>query len=78
LPNTDEMIDGTKMDKASLAEMVADWQAVSQERGTNSAKEWGDKNINKRWKFSDDQVELIYQFVNDLSGKSTFKEYYKG
>jgi len=71
-----EMIDGTKMDLPSLAEMVADWHAVAQERG-NSAKAWGDKNINKRWKFTDEQIKNIYTFVKDLEEKKTFKEFVK-
>lgn len=58
-------VDGSKMDLISLAEMVADWTAMGIERG-NTAKEWADKNVNNRWLFTNDQVELIYKFIEDL------------
>ncbi len=58
----DEMIDATKMEDIDVAEMVADWMAVSEERG-NSLKSWADKNINIRWKFTDKQKDLIYELI---------------
>lgn len=56
-------VDGTKMPLESVAEMVCDWRAVAQERGS-SLREWADKNVNKRWLFTDRQVELIYEIVD--------------
>lgn len=58
-----EIVDGTAMTDVDIAEMCADWMAVSHERGTNPI-EWADKNINKRWKFTDHQIELIYAILN--------------
>jgi hypothetical protein len=57
-----KMVDGTAMTPMDIAEMVADWLAVSEERGTD-VQVWADKNVNKRWKFSDNQVTLIYQLI---------------
>lgn len=61
-----EMIDATKMPVIDIAEMVCDWCAMSEEKGTNTPREWADKNVNKRWKFSDSQVDHIYRFIDDI------------
>jgi len=55
-------VDATKMPNLDLAEMVADWLAMSEELGT-SAKDWADKNINTRWKFTEEQSSLIYTLI---------------
>lgn len=60
-----EIIDATKMPDISIAEMCADWMAVSEEKNTNP-KNWADKNINIRWKFNDSQKELIYKLIEDI------------
>lgn len=59
----DRMIDGTKMEENHIAEMVADWCAMSEERG-NTPESWADKNVNERWKFTDSQVTLIYNSID--------------
>jgi hypothetical protein len=59
----DELIDGTGMTDVDLAEMCADWCAVSKERN-NTPQAWGKKNINVRWKFSKDQEDLIYEMLD--------------
>jgi hypothetical protein len=46
----DEIIDATGMPVFDIAEMVADWMAVSEEKG-NCPIDWADRNVNKRWKF---------------------------
>lgn len=56
------IVDGTKMPLTYIASMVADWLAMSEELGT-CPKEWADKNINIRWKFTDVQVEMIYRII---------------
>jgi hypothetical protein len=61
----EEMIDATKMEDLDIAEMVADWCAVSKERG-NSPKSWADSNVNVRWKFTADQKELIYHLIDEV------------
>lgn len=64
--NRDEplrLIDGSKMDDISIAEMVCDWQSMSQEYNEKSCRKWADDNINVRWQFTDDQVELIYKII---------------
>ena len=60
-----KMIDGTKMKKNDIAEMIADWCAVSEEKG-NNPKSWADKNINVRWKFTNEQSNLIYQLIDSI------------
>ena len=37
---------------------MADWAAMSEEKGT-SMKKWIKDNVNVRWKFSPEQVSLI-------------------
>jgi len=61
----EEMIDATKMPDLDLAEMAGDWMAVSEERG-NSPKSWADKNVNVRWKFNDNQKDLIYELIKEV------------
>jgi hypothetical protein len=39
--------------------------AVSKERG-NTPKSWADKNVNIRWKFNDDQKDLIYELIENV------------
>lgn len=56
---SDRVIDASKMPPLDIAEMVADWQAMSEELGTNTAREWYDKQKDVRWKFSSEQDKLI-------------------
>jgi hypothetical protein len=62
-----KIVDGTAMTDVDIAEMVADWLAMAEEKGT-STLEWADKNINVRWKFTDDQVNLIYALIDVQEG----------
>jgi hypothetical protein len=64
----DKMVDGTKMSDTDLAEMVADWCAMSDEKGTQP-KDWADKNVGKRWKFDDGQKKLIYDLIEEVWNK---------
>ena len=57
------MIDATKMTELDLGEMVSDWLAMSDEKNSNP-KDWADKNVNVRWKFTDDQNDLIYELID--------------
>lgn len=59
----EEMIDATKMSDLDLSEMVADWCAMSEEKG-NTPHSWADKNVNVRWKFTDEQKDLIYELLD--------------
>ena len=60
------IVDATKMPDIYIAEMVADWLAMSEELG-NSAKDWADKKVNVRWKFTEKQKELIYELIEQAS-----------
>jgi len=59
------MVDATRMDDSNIAEMVADWSAMSEEKG-GTPKDWADKTVNKRWKFTPKQVKLIYELINAI------------
>lgn len=58
-----ECISTRNMDDVSIAEMVADWQAMAEELGTNTSREWYDDVKNVRWSFSKKQEELIDKFL---------------
>lgn len=58
----EEMIDATAMQDIDIGEMVADWLAMSEEKGT-STKEWADKNVGIRWKFTEPHVNMIYELI---------------
>lgn len=51
------------MSEEDLAEMVADWAAMSQELGTG-LKKWADDTISKKWKFSKEQNDFIYSLID--------------
>lgn len=57
-------IDATKMPLTYIAAKCADWCAMAEELGTNSPQDWAKKNVNVRWKFTDEQVQLIYDILN--------------
>ena len=61
-----EMIDATNMPILYLAEMVADWSAMSEEHGEAGPYKWRKDNVNVRWKFSDKQVKMIDEFIDFL------------
>lgn len=68
----EKIVDGTKMPFTALAQMIADWTAMAEEKktlnaqGRYSAKDWADKNVNVRWRFNLDQVEFIYRVIELL------------
>lgn len=59
------IIDAAKMPDIYIAEMCGDWCAMSKER-SNTPFEWAEKVINKRWKFTDKQIGLIYDILNRI------------
>jgi len=61
----DKAIDATKMSDLDIGEMVADWCAMSEERG-NTPKSWADKTVNKRWLFTPKQTKLIYKLIGTV------------
>ena len=61
----EQMVDATKMPLENIACMVADWCAMSEEKGTDPY-EWCKNNINKRWKFKDKQIEFIYNLLDKI------------
>jgi len=60
-----QIVNATKMLPVDLAEMVADWCAVSEEKSSNP-KTWADNWINVRWKFTDNQKEIIYELIDEI------------
>lgn len=60
---SDKVIDASKMPDLEVAEMVADWQAMSEELQTNTARQWYDSVKDKRWRFSKHQDELIDKLI---------------
>jgi len=68
--NRDKPVEGTKVDATSMdtdniAEMVADWCAMSEEVG-GTPKKWADSTVNKRWKFTPEQTKLIYKLIEAI------------
>lgn len=55
-------LDVSKMPEIYIVEMVADWQAMSEELG-NTIRDWFNKVNNVRWHFSPDQEELINKLI---------------
>jgi len=64
-PTEGKQVDGTKMPPTYIAAMVADWFAMSEELGGHP-KKWANDNVNVRWKFNTEQVELIYELIEKV------------
>lgn len=62
-----ECLGPTNMTNTDLVEMVADWWATAYERG-NSVRDWADKNIGKRWKFTEKQIKFIHNLIDLMDG----------
>jgi hypothetical protein len=60
-----EIIFAQDMPNIYIAEMVADWFAVSAERNTHP-KDWADKNVGVRWDFTKEQSDLIYDLIKSV------------
>lgn len=56
----------SKMPYKFIIEMVCDWHATAVESGEKSAKRWADDNIGKRWVFTNDQINFIYELIHYL------------
>lgn len=54
-----ELVGASRMPDIDVAEMVADWQAMTEELQTNTTREWFDKQKDVCWHFSEHQEELI-------------------
>lgn len=52
------MVDATKMPMSEILHMMADWLGMSEEKGTDPY-DWAEKNVNKRWRFTAEQINLI-------------------
>ena len=61
-PSEGRIVDGTKMPLTYVAAMCADWFAMSEELGGHP-NDWASKNINVRWKFNEEQINLIYDLI---------------
>lgn len=60
-------VDASKMPDIYVAELCADWMGMSEELGTKP-HDWAKKNVNVRWNFTDDQVKLIYDILDNIWG----------
>jgi hypothetical protein len=61
----EQIVDATAMPILSIAEMCADWCAVSEER-KSSPIDWANNNIGVRWLFDDKQTKLIYLLLEKI------------
>ena len=75
----EKMANATTMPLSYVAAMVADWMAMSEEKGTNPA-DWAKANIDKRWKFTDEQKDLIWDLLDSVwqTKKIGLGLYFKG
>jgi len=61
-----QLINATKMPPVYIAEMIADWSAMSVEHNEPGPYKWAKDNINVRWKFTDEQIKMIYEYIDFL------------
>lgn len=62
-------IDATSMPILDVAEMVCDWVAMSEELGTNTARQWYNKTKDVRWSYSELQEIAIDTMLKVFEGK---------
>jgi hypothetical protein len=67
-----KVVDASDMPLSYVASMMADWAAMSEEKG-ESLKKWIDSNVNTRWKFTPAQVNLINKLEPLLSSHKNVK-----
>lgn len=58
--------DVNNMGLLDIVEMIADWTAVAQENGRTSCREWALENLSKKWNFSQEKLDLIFEVINEL------------
>lgn len=60
-----------QMDDLSIAEMVCDWCSISVIRGNNAKSPliWAKKTINRKWFFTKEQEDLIYDLLKKYGSK---------
>jgi len=56
---SDKVVYASRMPDIDIAEMIVDWQAMAEELGTNTSREWFEKVKDVRWHFDEEQEELI-------------------
>lgn len=61
----DNPTDASKMPTVYLLEMMADWFAMADEKKT-LVRDWTNKMIDKRWKFTDAQKKIIDNIITKL------------
>jgi hypothetical protein len=61
----EKTVDATKMPLTYISAMIADWLAMAEEKKTDPY-EWAKKNINKRWKFTKEQEDFVYDLIDKL------------
>jgi hypothetical protein len=57
--NSRFIVDASNMPQLDIAEMVADWNAMSEELRSNTPRQWFEKMKDVRWHFSQEQEQLI-------------------
>jgi len=65
-----KIIEVEDMQDLDIGEMIADWCAMSEEKG-NSPHEWARKNVGKRWRFTNNQEKMIYDLLDNMWGKES-------
>ncbi len=67
-------IDASGMPDIDVAEMVADWSAMSEELKKNTAREWFNTQKDVRWHFSPHQEELIDRLLKVVEGEKNVRD----
>lgn len=60
-----EIVNAESMSIIYIMEMMADWCAVSEEKGTDPF-DWLAMNVGKRWTFTDEQVKLMIRLLQKI------------
>lgn len=60
-----QIVDATKMPMTYIAAMLADWLAMGEEKDSK-VEDWIKKNVNIRWKFTQEQVNFMHEILGKI------------
>jgi hypothetical protein len=62
---SENMVDATSMPLTYIGSLMADWLAMSEEKNTD-VNDWIKNNVNVRWSFTPEQVELMKRIAQSV------------
>lgn len=62
--------DVNEMTLLDIIEMISDWTAIAQENGRSSCHKWATENLEKKWNFSSEKRDLIFEIIKEMDHRN--------